>query len=114
MQELNLTDVQKDELLGKAAALLMPVEWDEPFGIVMAESLACGTPIIGFARGSVPEIVREGVNGFLVTECNEAAKAVGRLDRLSRADARADCEARFSDDAIVDSYEAIYRRMARP
>lgn len=105
-------DVKKDYLLGSSAALLMPVEWDEPFGIVMAESLACGTPVIGFARGSIPEVIREGVNGFIVSDCDEAARAVGRLDELSRADARADCEARFSDAAIVSSYEATYRRMS--
>lgn len=105
-------DAQKNELLGKSAALLMPVEWDEPFGIVMAEALACGTPVIGFGRGSVPEVIREGVNGFIVRDCDEAAKAVTRLDRLSRLDVRADCEARFSDEAIVNAYEVIYRRMA--
>lgn len=104
-------DTQKNELLGKSAALLMPVEWDEPFGIVMAEALACGTPVIGFARGSVPEVIRDGVNGFIVRDCEEAAHAVARLDRLSRIEVRADCEARFSDEAIVSAYEAIYRRM---
>ena len=61
---------------GPAAALLMPIEWDEPFGIVMAEAFACGTPVIGFARGSVPEVVRDGVNGFVVTTVDEAVKAV--------------------------------------
>jgi len=105
-------DAQKDELLGQSAALLMPVEWDEPFGIVMAEALACGTPVIGFARGSVPEVVRDGINGFVVRNCDEAARAVPRIDQLSRADVRADCEARFGDASIVSSYEVIYRRMA--
>lgn len=105
-------DAQKNELLGQSAALLMPVEWDEPFGIVMAEALACGTPVIAFARGSIPEVIREGVNGFIVRNCDEAARAVTRLDRLSRQDTRADCEARFSDAAIVAAYEAIYHRMA--
>jgi len=105
-------DAQKNELLGKAAALLMPVEWDEPFGIVMAEAMACGTPVIGFRRGSIPEVIRESVNGFIVRDCDDAANAVGKLDRISRAEVRTDCEARFSDDAIVSGYEAIYRRMA--
>jgi len=105
-------DEQKSELLGRCAALLMPVEWDEPFGIVMAESLACGTPVVGFARGSVPEVIADGTTGFVVRGCDEAAAAVSRLDRLSRAVVRADCEARFSDAAVVSAYEAIYHRMA--
>jgi glycosyltransferase involved in cell wall biosynthesis len=106
-------DAQKDELLGKSAALLMPIEWDEPFGIVMAEALACGTPVIGYSRGSVPEVVRHGVTGFAVHDLAEAVAAVGRLDRLSRSDARTDCESRFSDVAIVGAYEALYEEMAR-
>ena len=101
-------DTQKNDLLGAAAALLMPVEWEEPFGIVMAEALACGTPVIGFPLGSVPEVVRDGVTGYLCRTAEEAASAVGRLDRLDRSAARADCQARFSDGAIVDAYERIY------
>jgi glycosyltransferase involved in cell wall biosynthesis len=102
-------DQAKNALLGRAAALLMPVDWEEPFGIVMAEALACGTPVIGFARGAVPEVVRDGVNGFLCASVSEAAAAVHRLDRLERAAARRDCEARFADRVIVDAYEAVYR-----
>jgi glycosyltransferase involved in cell wall biosynthesis len=105
-------DLQKNELLGKSAALLMPVEWDEPFGIVMAESLACGTPVIGFARGGIPEVIRDGVNGFVVRDCDHAVAAVARLGQLSRSATRADCESRFSDKVIVDRYEDIYERMA--
>jgi glycosyltransferase involved in cell wall biosynthesis len=101
-------DTQKNGLLGTAAALLMPVEWEEPFGIVMAEALACGTPVIGFPRGSVPEVVRDGVTGYVCPTAEAAAGAVARLDRLDRATVRADCEARFSDTAIVDAYERIY------
>jgi glycosyltransferase involved in cell wall biosynthesis len=74
--------------------------------------LACGTPVIGFRRGSIPEVIREGVNGFIVHDCDQAAKAVARLNRLSRAGARSDCEARFGDIAIVNAYELIYHRMA--
>jgi glycosyltransferase involved in cell wall biosynthesis len=102
-------DVQKSRLLGGAAALLMPIEWEEPFGIVMAEALACGTPVIGFARGSVPEVVRDGVNGYLCRTVDEAAAAAGRLDAIGRAAVRADCEARFGDAVIVDAYERLYR-----
>jgi glycosyltransferase involved in cell wall biosynthesis len=104
-------DAQKNALLGAAAALLMPVEWREPFGIVMAEALACGTPVIGFARGSVPEIVLDGRTGYLCHSVHEAAAAVGRIDRIDRATVRADCEVRFSDTAIVDAYERLYKEM---
>jgi glycosyltransferase involved in cell wall biosynthesis len=107
-----LDDPGKNALLGRAAALLMPIEWEEPFGIVMAEALACGTPVIGFGRGSVPEIVRDGVNGFVVRDIADAAAAVGRLGTIDRRVVRADCEARFSDHAIVDAYEALYQAMA--
>jgi glycosyltransferase involved in cell wall biosynthesis len=102
-------DRQKNALLGDAAAFLMPIEWEEPFGIVMAEALACGTPVIGFARGSVPEVVRNGVNGFACRGVDDAVAAVSRIFEIDRAVVRRDCEARFSDTAIVDAYIALYR-----
>ena len=102
-------DVQKNALLGEALAFLMPIEWEEPFGIVMAEALACGTPVIGTRRGSVPEVVIEGVTGFVGETAEDLTEAVGRADTLDRAACRADCEARFSDRVIVDAYEALYR-----
>jgi glycosyltransferase involved in cell wall biosynthesis len=101
-------DAQKNDLLGSAAALLMPINWEEPFGIVMAEAFACGTPVIAFARGSVPEVVREGVNGFACRTVAEAVEAVGRLDRIDRRAVRADCEARFAGSVIADAYESLY------
>jgi glycosyltransferase involved in cell wall biosynthesis len=104
-------DEQKNALLGSAAAFLMPIEWEEPFGIVMAEALACGTPVIGYPRGSVPEVVRDGVNGFIADSVERAAAAVARLAAIDRRAVRADCEARFSDRAIVDAYLALYRAM---
>jgi len=102
-------DAAKSRLLGGSAALLMPIQWDEPFGIVMAEAFACGTPVIGFARGSVPEIVRDGINGFVVRTTAEASQAVQRLNRIEREAVRRDCEERFSCDAIVRAYEDLYR-----
>lgn len=102
-------DAAKSRLLGASAALLMPIQWDEPFGIVMAEAFACGTPVIGFARGSVPEIVREGINGFVVRTAAEASQAVEQLNRIDREAVRRDCEERFSCDAIVHVYEDLYR-----
>jgi glycosyltransferase involved in cell wall biosynthesis len=101
-------DHQKNALLGSAGALLMPVEWDEPFGIVMTEALACGTPVIGFARGSIPEVVHDGVNGFVCRTVEEAVTAVRELSRIDRTLVRADCEARFGDHAIVEAYERLY------
>ena len=74
-----VNDIQKNLLLGRSAALLMPLLWDEPFGIVMAEALACGTPVIALRRGSLPEIVQHGVNGFLCDSVEEMVSAVGRL-----------------------------------
>jgi glycosyltransferase involved in cell wall biosynthesis len=102
-------DAQKNLLLGRSAALLMPIEWNEPFGIVMAEAFACGTPVIGFDRGSVPEVVRDGVNGFVVRGVVEASRAVKELHRIDRTEVRRDCERRFSCDSVVRAYEDIYR-----
>ena len=105
-------DAAKNTWLGTAAALLMPIEWEEPFGIVMAEACACGTPVVAFARGSVPEVVREGVNGFACRTIEEAVAAVTNLPAIDRAGVRADCEARFSSRVIVDQYERLYESMA--
>jgi glycosyltransferase involved in cell wall biosynthesis len=104
-------DVRKNELLGQAAALLMPIGFDEPFGIVMAEAMACGTPVIGFPLGSVPEVVRDGVNGFVADGVDAAAVAVGRLGGISRRAVRLDCEQRFSHEVIVAQYERLYHEM---
>lgn len=104
-----VNDIQKNDLLGNAKALLMPILWEEPFGIVMAEALACGTPVIGFARGSVPEVVENGVNGFEVKTIEEMAEAVGRLGEIDRKDCRFICEKTFSSEYIVRSYLDIYK-----
>ena len=104
-------DVEKNELLGTASALLMPIDWEEPFGIVMAEALACGTPVVGFRRGSVPEVVRDGVNGFVCQNVDEAVEAVGQLGGLDRAAIRRDCEARFGHETLIDQYEAVYAEL---
>lgn len=104
-------DGAKNVLLGSSAALLMPIEWEEPFGIVMAEAMACGTPVIGFARGSVPEIVREGINGYASTDVIGATAAVERIGSIDRATVRKDCETRFSSDVVVSRYESLYREV---
>ena len=106
-----VTDAQKNAILGAATALLMPIEWEEPFGIVMVEAMACGTPVIGFARGSVREIVHDGINGFICQTVDEAAAAVARVRTLDRVTVRADCEARFSSTVIVSAYERLYHEV---
>ncbi|NIR59918.1 MAG: glycosyltransferase family 4 protein, partial [Gammaproteobacteria bacterium] len=79
-----LDDAGKNELLGRARALLMPILWDEPFGIVMIEAMACGTPVIGLARGSVPEVIEDGVTGFVVDDLAEMAAAIEKIETISR------------------------------
>ena len=105
-------DRQKNELLGKAAALLVPVQWDEPFGIVFAEALACGTPVISCPRGALPEIVEEGKDGFLVRTEEEGVEAVRKIGTIRREACRKKAEERFSISAVVPRYEMIYERMA--
>ena len=101
-------DAQKNELLGKAAAFLMPILWDEPFGIVMAEAMACGTPILGFPRGAVPEVVQHSKTGFVEYDVDGLVAAIARLPEISREDCRARVENLYSDKVIVDAYEALY------
>jgi glycosyltransferase involved in cell wall biosynthesis len=102
-------DAAKNEMLSGAAALLMPIEWEEPFGIVMAEAMACGTPVVGFARGSVGEVVLNGVNGYACRGLADAVWAVGRLHTIDRAAVRRDCERRFSSTVVVERYEQLYK-----
>ncbi len=102
---------ERDKLLGGAAALLHLINFDEPFGLSMVEAMACGTPVIATRRGSVPEIVRDGVNGFVVEGIDEAVAAVGRLDEVPRARVRADAEARFSQKRMVDDYLRVYEQI---
>ncbi len=107
-------DVAKNQLLGEAAALLMPIEWEEPFGIVMVEAMACGTPVIGFPRGSVAEVVSNGVNGFVVSDVAAAAKTVERLTSIDRCTVRRICEDRFSSNVIIEQYLDLYREVLKP
>jgi glycosyltransferase involved in cell wall biosynthesis len=107
-------DFQKNTLLGDAAALLMPILWDEPFGIVMAEALACGTPVIGLRRGSVPELVQDGVNGFVCDDVEVMVAAVGRLGEIDRCNCRRVMEDQFSSSSMLDGYLRLYNNLLSP
>jgi glycosyltransferase involved in cell wall biosynthesis len=101
-------DESKSQLLSGAAALLMPDQWDEPFGIVMAEALACGTPVIGLARGAVPEVVDDGVTGFVCDTVEAMAERVSRIPAIDRRACRRAAEQRFSAQALVQACEELY------
>ena len=103
-----VNDQEKNNLLGKALAFLMPVTWDEPFGIVMAEALACGTPIIGFRKGAIPEIVSEGLDGFICDTLEEMVEAVNKVSTINRENCRLKACKKFSSTTIGKAYENLY------
>ncbi|MGH9869957.1 MAG: glycosyltransferase family 4 protein [Candidatus Polarisedimenticolia bacterium] len=103
---------RKADFLGHALALLFPIDWPEPFGLVMIEALACGTPVIAFRRGSVPEILEDGVTGFIVDGMDEALEAVGRARSLDRRRCREVFERRFSVQRMAADYLTLYRQVA--
>lgn len=108
-------DVQKNQLLGQATAMIVPIEWEEPFGIVFTEALACGTPVISTPRGAVPEIVRHGIDGFIAADLDTTCEAIARLSEINRVNCRQRVEDLFSAEAIVNQYEQLYReRLAVP
>ncbi len=104
-------DSEKGEFLGSAAALLFPIEWPEPFGLVMIEAMACGTPVIAYASGSVPEIVLDGVTGFLVRDVAEGVAAVKQIAEIDRRACREHFELNFSDDRMAREYLSIYQKL---
>jgi glycosyltransferase involved in cell wall biosynthesis len=105
-------DDAKDDFLGNARALLFPIDWPEPFGLVMIEAMACGTPVIAFRHGSVPEVIDNGTTGFVVDDIQQAVQAVERVGGLSRADCRRTFERRFSVRRMTDDYLTVYRCLA--
>ena len=104
-------DAGKQPFLAGAAALLFPIEWPEPFGLVMIEAMACGTPVIAFRSGWVPVVVEDGVTGFIVENEEQAVGAVNRLDELDRRKIRARFEQRFSASRMAREYEDQYRKL---
>lgn len=106
-------DAAKNALLGRACALLMPIIWEEPFGIVMAEAMACGTPVLGFARGAVPEIVEHGVTGFVTENVDQLVAAAASLGAIDRRACRERVERLFSENAVVESYISVYCEMIK-
>ncbi|HEY7243348.1 MAG TPA: glycosyltransferase [Xanthobacteraceae bacterium] len=106
-------DRSKLHLLESALALIVPIQWDEPFGIVFAEALACGTPVIACPRGALPEIVRHGVDGFLVSSVDEACRAVAQIGSIDRRQCRARAESAFSASVVTGIYEALYETLVR-
>lgn len=102
---------QKSEFLGNAMALLVPIVWPEPFGLVMIEAMACGTPIIAYPRGSVPEIVVNKLNGFIVKDVDSAVRAVERIDEIDRAGCRKYFEHYFTDERMAREYVSVYSHL---
>jgi glycosyltransferase involved in cell wall biosynthesis len=108
-----VNDATKEQLLCGAAALLFPIDWPEPFGLVMIEAMACGTPVIAFRSGSVPEVIEDGVTGFIVDDEDGAIQAVKRLEQLDRRVIRAAFERRFSAKRMAQEYLGCYARLIK-
>jgi glycosyltransferase involved in cell wall biosynthesis len=106
-----ISETEKDGFLGEAQALLFPIDWPEPFGLVMIEALACGTPVIAWRDGSVPEVMEQGRTGFIVASVAEAVEAVRRVQQLSRARCRETFERRFNVARMARDYVDVYERL---
>jgi glycosyltransferase involved in cell wall biosynthesis len=106
-----INDQDKDEFLGNAYSLLFPIDWPEPFGLVMIESMACGTPVIAYDCGSVPEVMEDGVTGFIVRDLDDAVKGVNRIRDLSRSRCREVFEKRFAAERMARNYVDAYKRL---
>jgi glycosyltransferase involved in cell wall biosynthesis len=106
-----ISDVWKADFLSGAIALLVPIDWPEPFGLVMIEAFACGTPVVAYNRGSVSEIIEDGVTGFVVEDETSAVGAINHITKLPRAAIRRRFEQRFTARHMAESYLSIYRRL---
>jgi len=109
---IEIGDADKPEFLSGALGLLLPIDWPEPFGLVMIEAMACGTPVVAFPAGSVPEVIDDGLTGFVVRDEAAAVAAIGRLGTLSRSAIRARFEERFSVERMAADYLTLYRGLA--
>jgi glycosyltransferase involved in cell wall biosynthesis len=107
-----INEAQKQEFLGRALALLFPVDWPEPFGLVMIEALACGTPVIARPCGSVPEVLRHGISGFIESSIDELVDAVRKVRDIPRRTCRDEFERRFTAEVMADNYEQVYYQLA--
>jgi glycosyltransferase involved in cell wall biosynthesis len=106
-----ITEGEKNDFLGGASALIFPVDWPEPFGLVQIEAMACGTPVVAFSHGAVPEVIDDGVTGFVVDTVDEAVEAVRKAADLSRPAIRARFDKRFSAGRMAADYLSLYRRL---
>jgi glycosyltransferase involved in cell wall biosynthesis len=106
-----ISDEEKDNFVGNALALVCPYDWPEPFGLVLIEALACGTPVLAYRRGAIPEIIDNGVTGFVSENLSEMAEAVGRLGEIDRRRCRDAFEERFTVDRMARNYVALYKRI---
>ena len=104
-------DAEKNDFLGNAYALLFPIDWPEPFGLVMIEAMACGTPVIAKAYGSVPEVLKHGENGFIISNVEEAVLAIQKISSISRQRCRESFEKRFTAEHMARGYMKIYKKM---
>jgi glycosyltransferase involved in cell wall biosynthesis len=106
-------EADKTEFLGNARAVLFPIDWPEPFGLVMIEAMACGTPTVALRRGSVPEIIEDGVNGFIADDLDAAIRAAGRIGELDRRTCRAAFDKRFSATRMAKNYLTLYEKLRK-
>ena len=106
-----ISDAEKGDFLGKAAAVLCPYDWPEPFGLVLIEALACGTPVVAYRRGSIPEIIDDGITGFICENLNEMVSALSRLPGIKRQDCRQAFEARFTVTRMAKDYLRLYEKI---
>jgi glycosyltransferase involved in cell wall biosynthesis len=109
-----INDGQKSAFLSGAHVLIFPIDWPEPFGLVMIEAMACGTPVIAYRSGSVPEVIDHGTTGFIVRDEDEAVAAIGRLPELDRSVVRATFDHRWTARRMAEDYVELYEALARP